>query len=192
MGILFVDESKSRGYTMVAAAVDPRDLTALRRELRALVLPGQRRVHFTKESDSRKRTVVSRLTELGVRAYLVRSSDPGEASARADCLSQLVAAAVRDGHTRIVLERDESIERSDRRVLYSEVERRGLHGSVTYDHEAAHQEPLLWIADAIAWSHTKGGDWRRRIEPLLVGVPPKSAKLGTPTVRKATELTSRR
>jgi len=31
-------------------------------------------------------------------------------------------------------------------------------------------EPLLWIADATAWCVGAGGDWARRIAPVLAGV----------------------
>jgi hypothetical protein len=27
---------------------------------------------------------------------------------------------------------------------------------------------MLWAADAIAWSYTKGGDWLRRVSPMIV------------------------
>jgi hypothetical protein len=37
---------------MVAALVVPGDATSLRRDVRSLVLPGQRRIHFTRNSPS--------------------------------------------------------------------------------------------------------------------------------------------
>lgn len=166
--MLFVDETKAKGYTMVAAVVVPHDATELRKEMRALVLKGQRRIHFTSESDPRRRLILSRLVELGVRAHIVQSTANKQADGREECLMQLVELAADNDHTRIVLERDQSIEKSDRRILYREVTSRGLRSTLAYEHEAAHVEPLLWIADAIAWSHSKGGDWRRRIEPMLL------------------------
>lgn len=167
MSTLFVDESKSKGYTMVAAVVVPGDAAALRREIRALVLPGQRRIHFTKESDHRKRQVLSKLVELGVTAHLFHCDSKSDAVGRETCLVSLVAYAAEHAHTRIVLERDESVDRADRRILFREVDRHGLSEELAYRLETAHQEPLLWIADAIAWSYTRGGDWKRRIRPLI-------------------------
>lgn len=167
MSALFVDESKSKGYTMVAAVVVPGDQKMLRQQVRTLLLPGQRRLHFTTESDPRRREILSTLERLGIRAHVVHSDFKREASGREACLQDLVAFAAREGHKRIVLERDASIEQADRKVLYAAVSARGLRGAVTYAHETAHQEPLLWIADAIAWSYTKGGDWRRRIQPMI-------------------------
>lgn len=168
MSALYVDESKSKGYTMVAAVVVPSDQAALRQQVRALVLPGQRRLHFTSESDSRRRHILSTLEGFGVRAHVVHSGLKHEASGREACLQDLVALAARDGHERIVLERDESIEHADKKVLYAAVHAHGLRDTMTYAHETAHQEPLLWIADAIAWSYTKGGDWRRRVQPMIL------------------------
>lgn len=167
MSILFVDESKSKGYTMVAAVVVPGDVAVLQREIRALVLPGQRRIHFTKESDQRKRQVLSKLVELDVTAHIFHCASNNDALGREACLVGIVAHAAQHALTRIVLERDESVDRADRRILFREVKKHGLTNELSYALEAAHQEPLLWIADAVAWSHTKGGDWKRRIQPLI-------------------------
>lgn len=168
MSTLYVDESKSKGYIMVAAVVVPGDVAALRQEIRALVLPGQRRIHFTKEGDQRKRKILSRLTELGVQAHVFHCDSKNDAIGRENCLISLVAHAAEHAYTRIVLERDESIDKTDRRILYREVNNRGLGNSLSYELEHAQQEPLLWIADAIAWSYTKGGDWKRRAGELIV------------------------
>lgn len=169
MSTLFVDESKAKGYTMVAAVVVSNDVTTLRREVRELVLPGQRRIHFTKERDDRKRLILSKFTTFGVQAQIFHSPAKNDAAGREACLTALVEHASKHAHTKIVLERDESIEQSDRRTLFREVHKHGLTEALSYALEPPHLEPLLWIADAIAWSYTKGGDWNRRIEPLVAG-----------------------
>jgi hypothetical protein len=51
---VFVDESKARGFLLVAALVLPGDLAQARKQVGALRLPGQRRVHFATESASRR------------------------------------------------------------------------------------------------------------------------------------------
>lgn len=38
---------------------------------------------------------------------------------------------------------------------------------LVYDHRRSHTEPLLWAADAVSWAAGAGGDWRRRINPML-------------------------
>ncbi|WP_440711739.1 hypothetical protein [Herbiconiux sp. YIM B11900] len=170
MSALYVDESKSSGYTLVAAVVAPSESTAMKRAMRGLVLPGQRRLHFSSESDSRRKAILSTLTELEVRAHIIESSAKRESDGREECLIGLVGQAKKHSHSKLVLERDESIERSDRRILYRELGVHGLRAAVQYDLCAPYSEPLLWIPDAIAWSYAKGGDWKRRIAPMLIDV----------------------
>ena len=86
------------------------------------------------------------------------------------CLTALISYAAEQKCFKIVFERDESIERADRKFLYGEVRKRGLANVVKYDFKAPHDEPLLWIPDAIAWSHVKGGDWKRRTKLLVDGI----------------------
>ena len=82
MSILFVDESKAKGYTMVAALVVPGDVTSLRRDVRSLVLPGQRRIHFTKEQPERKRLILSRLTAFGAQAQVFHCATKSQVRGR--------------------------------------------------------------------------------------------------------------
>lgn len=170
MSILFVDESKSKGYTMVAALIEPGDVDRLRRGVRSLVLPGQRRIHFTKEQLGRKRLILSRLTSLGIQAQVFHCATKIPTSGRDACLTGIVSHAAQSLDTKIVIERDESIEKADRQILYREVRRHNLDGLLNYAFESPHQEPLLWVADAIAWSYTKGGDWKKRAKPLISGI----------------------
>jgi len=138
--------------------------------VRSLVLPGQRRIHFTKERDERKRLILSKLIALGVRVQVFHCAAKRAVDGREVCLAALVAHAAEQKCFRIVFERDESIEHADRKFLYGEVRKRGLADVLKYDFKAPHDEPLLWIPDAIAWSHVKGGDWKRRIKLLVGGV----------------------
>jgi hypothetical protein len=36
-----------------------------------------------------------------------------------------------------------------------------------FDHRPSRGEPLLWAADAVAWAVGAGGDWKRRIDPVV-------------------------
>ena len=146
MSILFVDESKAKGYTMVAALVVPGDVTSLRRDVRSLVLPGQRRIHFTKEQPERKRLILSRLTAFGAQAHVFHCTTKSQVLGRETCLTGIVAHAAEHAHTKIVIERDESIEKSDRQILFREARRHGLGDTLNYELEAPHQEPLLWLS----------------------------------------------
>lgn len=161
---IFVDESKSAGYLLVAAMVQHEDLPHVRRTLQALLLPNQRRLHFTKENPSRRRRIAKTIAALPVEALVV--SAPGrntEAAARAACLARLAQEAGSRSVEMIVLEQDDSLLELDRRTLYE-----ALAGTdVGYDHQRPHQEAALWIPDAIAWCWTKGGSWRRLVAPLV-------------------------
>lgn len=170
MSTLFVDESKVKGYTMAAALVVPNHVTKLRRDVRSLVLPGQRRIHFTKEQPDRRRLILARFAEFGVQSHVFHCAATNQTVGRAACLTSLVAHAAQHSHNKIVIERDESIEKADHQILFREVRRHNLNGVLSYSLESPHQEPLLWVADAIAWSYTKGGDWKRRVDPLIAGI----------------------
>lgn len=170
MSHLYIDESKAKGYTLVAAAVIPGDVLALRKEIAKLRKRGQRRVHFVKEDDSRRREIIAAFSDLGVQVCLFHAQGMTEPEGREACLSAMVARAAAGGTRRIVLEKDASIENWDRRILYRELGKHGARDLITYQHEAAYDEPLLWIPDGIAWCYSRGGDWRRRIDGLIVDV----------------------
>ena len=59
-----------------------------------------------------------------------------------------------------------TVDHLDDRVIKAALRRIGT-GELTFGHASAHEEPLLWVPDAIAWAVGRGGDWRRRAEPLL-------------------------
>jgi len=170
MTTLYIDESKANGYTVVAAAVLPREARELQKVMRDLRKAGQRRVHFVKESDSRRREILSKLAraDAGTRVYHARGMT--DADAREACLVRVIADAAIHGVTRIVLERDESIVDFDRRILYRELSSRGLRDRVSYLHDDAVAEPLLCIPDAVAWSFARGGEWTTRARPLILEV----------------------
>lgn len=89
---------------------------------------------------------------------------------REDCLRALLSHASLIGVTKITFELDESVLQFDKRILFRESQKVEPHRRVNYAHENPRSEPLLWIPDAVAWSFVKGGDWRRRISPLLENV----------------------
>ncbi|MEN8234927.1 MAG: hypothetical protein ABFR89_08425 [Actinomycetota bacterium] len=64
----FVDESIRRRYVLSAVTVAPRDLDSTRTELRAMLLPGQRRLHFVSESASRRKRLLSQISRMRITA----------------------------------------------------------------------------------------------------------------------------
>ena len=171
-GHVFVDETKHRGYLLVASAVPPGDLDPLRKLIRGLILPGQRRLHMKNENDQRKRSITAAITNSDVRAtiYTAERRYRTERDSRAACLQALVADIATRGDTILVLEQDDSLIPWDRRHLYDLARQSGCAETLRYQHQRASAEILLAIPDAIAWCWAKGGDWRRRIEPVVTGV----------------------
>ena len=163
---VFVDESHRRAHLLAAALVLPAALTPTRRLMRSLREPGQRRLHFKMESDQRRRTILAQLADYPVRVRIY-SSRAEERQARALCLRQLVCDLVPDDARRLVIESREGRDQADRHVVYTALQSGGAPPSLTYEHVRPHEEPLLWIADAIAWAYGAGTDWRRRIDKLI-------------------------
>jgi hypothetical protein len=171
MSALFLDEHKSRGYIVAATEIAATDIKSMRRDVRNLRMKGQSRIHFTKESDRRRRIILSEFVRSGVQSHVYISSAKRDGTAREECLSALIADVAKLGVTQIVLERDDSVVKFDRQVLFRELVAQGLGGrAIQYRHERSRDEPLLWIPDAIAWSYGRGGEWRDRIEPLCASV----------------------
>ncbi|GHF77951.1 hypothetical protein FHX82_004368 [Amycolatopsis bartoniae] len=38
---------------------------------------------------------------------------------------------------------------------------------LTHQHLNSASVPLLWVPDAVAWCYGAGGDWRRRVMPIV-------------------------
>ena len=162
-----MDETKQNGLLVVAAVLTPRDLGPTRALLRGLCLPGQSRLHFTKESSGRRGQIAAAICGAGVALDVYDATDLPTRDARGACLRQIVTDLAAEGAHRLVLEQDESLLTSDRRTLYTAVREAGVVNSLTYEHLPARSEPLLWIPDAAAWCWTHGPSWRERIAPAV-------------------------
>lgn len=168
MTSLYIDESKARGYVIVAAVVLDENATQLRKQVAQLRKPGQqKRIHFVDESDVRRRMILEEFARLGVRSRIFHAEGLSDRQARGWCLRQIAELAGSLSVGRIVLETDDSIVQSDRRTLYRELENRGLRQGVSYSHDRAVSEPLLWVPDAIAWSYARGNAWVPLVQPLI-------------------------
>ena len=170
-GHLFLDESKHRGFTMVTVAVPTPDLRRMRKALSDLLLPGQRRLHMKSERDARKRRIASTIVDLGINAVVY---DAGRRYAtelvrRQRCLDAAVQYAARVGAVRLVIETDETLVHRDRQILFSSTRAHSC-ADLRYEHLRASEESLLALPDAVAWCWAKGGDWRRRVESVVVEV----------------------
>jgi hypothetical protein len=164
---VFVDESERQNrYLMCAVHVAPPHVHIVRPALIAMRMRGQQRVHMTKERPSRRRLIPDRIAALPLRAVVyVCSAPPTEA--RPAILRRLAVDLVEQGASRLVIEPVESCMGHDRVVIFNALEKHRPRSELVYEHVAARLEPVLWAADAIAWAHGTGGDWRRRIGAIV-------------------------
>ena len=169
---VFVDETKHRGYLLVASVVVPDDLNSVRRMLRGLVLPGQRRLHMKDENDQRRRSIATAIAVSGVTATIYDAGRRyrNERERRAACLRALIIDVARRGDAMLVLEQNDTLLSWDNQRLIEFTREAGCRDTLRYEHRRAANELLLAMPDAIAWCWAKGGDWRRRVEPVVADV----------------------
>ncbi|MET4783478.1 hypothetical protein [Glaciihabitans sp. UYNi722] len=166
---VFVDESKRGDYYVAAAAVAPARAGETQRSVRQLTRPGQRRIHFKSENDSSRRSLLSAMSALDLRVqlYIVRG-EPDKVS-RTICLEALIADLAESGATRLTIERDESLIQADRRTIRDALHVHDYAAALSYEHAAPVDNAMLWVSDVVAWCYQAGGDWLRRVEPLVSG-----------------------
>jgi hypothetical protein len=165
----FSDESE-RGNLMLFGVLIVAEpvLPVARRELRGLLLSGQRRLHTAKESPARRRVLLHVVATLDVATLVFSVRRPAGVSRAAVRRRLLEAAttAVRDRGIRSwVLDRQDLAQASrDRQSIAAVL---GHGHPLAYEHQPSNEEPLLWAVDALVWAFGAGGDWRRRVRHLI-------------------------
>lgn len=168
---VFVDESKSRGLLLAAALVPPGDLAQTRKLVDSLRLPRQRRIHFTAESDARRKTILRALADVGTKVVIYDATSYSNIKhARDAAMTRLVDDAIKIGTRILVIERDDQSEASDRAIIRARADQAGCRDTLRYVHKRAYEECLLSIPDAVAWSWAKGGHWRRHVDTIVSDV----------------------
>lgn len=167
---VYVDESKYRGYLLAAVSIEARDLPAARRLMTGLILPGQYRLHMRKENPRRKKQIITAVCDAGItaRVYADRAHR-GDLAARSACFQALVNGNA-GPDVRLVIEQDDGLVGRDRADLYRYVHQSRRHETVSYEHQRASADLLLGLPDVVAWAWAKGGDWRRRVHPVVVTI----------------------
>ena len=166
----FVDESRRNDrYLLAVAIIHPRDLTRLRKLLRSLLLPGQKEVHFHNEKNDRRKIVLSRLVTCGPLVHVYqRTCSSKEEHARQECLVAVMVDLTAMGVSRLVLDTRQERDWHDKQTIRAVLG--GAKETFLYEHVPSSQEQLLWIVDVVAWCYGAGGEWRRRVTPLVARV----------------------
>ncbi|MET9318412.1 hypothetical protein ABZX12_41920 [Kribbella sp. NPDC003505] len=159
---VFVDESKSRGLLMAAARCPADEVTVNRKALRSFLLPGQERLHFNNETDSRRKQILKMIGDfhLLVDVYHVDRETPAN---RRRCLEAIVRDNAGDAE-RLVIERDDSTYDKDHTTLHAACHRFGCF-DLRWELLAPKLDALLWVPDAVAAAWARGGHWRRLVAP---------------------------
>ncbi|WP_020013419.1 hypothetical protein [Promicromonospora sukumoe] len=163
-----MDETKAGRFIVVVAAVSTAVLGVARKDLRQQLRAGQRSLHFTKESNSSRRAVLKIIADLPIEVTVYRvSGKHGSRESRERCIRALARDAVNARPRRIVLERDDSLQVHDERWLYEELGP-GNRRDTEYLHLNRHDDPMLWVPDAIAWCIQKGRPWLDEVANVIV------------------------
>lgn len=164
----FVDESERGCYTLGVVLAPPGSLSSLRRLLRGMLAPKERRLHFNTERPARRRKLLSDFAAMPpTRTWLYQAKGPTP-EARHACMETMLDDLCTVKTRRLVLEAQEPRqEQRDRATIYQAV-RNGLAPTdLVYDHVRPWEDPMLWLIDGILWAHGAGSDWRRRVGPLV-------------------------
>ncbi|MEU2009787.1 hypothetical protein [Nocardia sp. NPDC019255] len=164
-----MDESIRRDrYILCAALVPAQLLEHARAVVRGLCLPGQRRWHFAKEPDQRRRQILATMARCeGVRVAVFVGKG-AEVRVRDECMARLVTYLVDLKAERLVIESRESLDHRDRNCIAAAL--RKASAELPYLHLPPHTEPGLWWPDAVAWAFGAGGVWRPLVASLVVDV----------------------
>ncbi len=148
---------------MCVVVVANGDVDALRRLVRSFCLPGQRRWHFVHERDSRRRQILDAILASGQATALIYYGKGRDTEIRAESFRRMVDPLIDRNVVRRIIESREGL---DRQVLVGQL--RGRPDAFLYDHMPPHGDPLLWIADALAWCSSARGPWQGRIDAITI------------------------
>jgi hypothetical protein len=154
----FVDESiRGSRYLMACVLVEARHLTHVRRATAALV-GTRKRLHFHEELDSTRRRALEVFAALPLHVTVVvctRGHGVSQFQARDACLAEIVRELQREGVLRLTVESRQDDRDDQRTILRS----RAPEPLLTFDHRQGADEPILWVADAVAWAYGAGNRW---------------------------------
>jgi hypothetical protein len=163
MELILVDESKARHFILCAVFIEESKSKAVSKALGLLRLGGQSRIHFVAESFRRKRFLLSQYRQMICRVEYFVVRDLPEKASRQLAFEALLMSFDRNQRYRLVIENDENHTQWDRKVISRTIAKLGMDGSVTFEHDNARNQILLWLPDALAWTKARGGDWTHNL-----------------------------
>ena len=171
----WVDESVhvGRGLYVMAAAMAPLMPEALefdRRRLRSLTR-ATGCLHWSREEERDKMRIATLVGELSLSNMVVTATrlDPRrQERARRKCLQRLLHQLVDDRVQQVWLEsRDRVGNQRDLAMVASLRTTDALPSSIRVDHARPSEEPLLWVADAVAGAVAAAYEGRRQFRALI-------------------------
>jgi hypothetical protein len=136
----------------------------LRRNLRKLLLPNERRLHIRKSDRPQRLRILGTIAgwDFDARVYECHHRESvGTEAARQLGVERLVRDVQDTGvDTTMFIERREGADDRDRSTIIRARQRRP---SLDFQHLRPTDDPLLWLPDAIAWAVGAGGEWRRAL-----------------------------
>lgn len=163
----YADETRRQGrYGIAIIVVCSCQVEIVRKSMQGSVRPGTRRVHFSKLRDRDRRLILSQFAPENIRALYV-SMRGRQTDARSECWRALVPQLVGLGVVELTIEQIEGSETRDRKDIRDALVAMGREPDLTYAHKDPVSEPMLWVADAMAWCAGAGGAWRARITSIL-------------------------
>lgn len=162
----FVDESiRGQRYLMACVLVEGRHLSDARAVLSGLA-PIGKRIHFYEGTDRTRRRAVEVFLTLPVEVLMtvcVRGYGITEFHARDACLAEIVRRLQAASVQTLTIE-SRQFDGDDHRTIHrARTKQPALH----FNHVVGDRDPMLWIADGVAWAYGAGGRWRTLVEPIV-------------------------
>lgn len=156
----FTDESwRKSTYLLATVVIETGAMNAARSEVTAFLRGSQRRIHMTKESDGRRRQFLDLIESLELDAVAVVGTTAGTSmpDARRPLIAETAGELADRGVANWLIESVNQVQDGlDRELIANRFSRLSPRPRTQYDHRPAHTEPLLWVADGLAWAVARG------------------------------------
>lgn len=159
----FIDETQEGRYRLVVVAIPESDVASAKSTLETLRLRGQKRIHMAKESDRRRRQIITALSGIpSWEAYVIESA-PRRRITRETRQELFLLAAQHPfwSNLNLVIVEDSNERERDKKVL-AWLNRYGSH-RFDYRFEKPSQDQGLWLPDIVGWAVAKGGSWKTQL-----------------------------